>query len=87
VSPRNDERTFVCSTNVNKESLPLHSHCPFGTPGEHNINNASDLTFAERNELIDLSVDSTIKAKYLDSSIAPFWIYARSEYPATASKP
>jgi hypothetical protein len=36
--------------------------------------------------LIDLSVDSTFKAKFLDSSIAPFWIYARSEYPAIASK-
>jgi hypothetical protein len=43
----------------------------------------------KKKELIDLrlvSVDSTFKAKFLDSSIAPFFIYARSEYPAIASK-
>jgi hypothetical protein len=57
----------------------------FGTSGEH-INNASHLTFTEKNELIDLSVDSTFKAKFLDSFIAPFWIYVRSEYPVIASK-
>jgi hypothetical protein len=85
VSPRNDERTFVCYTNVNKGLLPLHFHCPYGTSGEHNINNASDPSFTGKNELIDSSVDSTFKAKVLDSSIAP-WIYARSVYPAIASK-
>jgi hypothetical protein len=58
---------------------------PFGTSGEH-INNASDLTFTEKNELTDLSVDSTFKAKFLDSTIAPLWIYAHSEYLAIASK-
>jgi hypothetical protein len=58
----------------------------FGTSGEHNINNASDLTFTEKNEFIDLSIDSTLKAKFLDSSIAPFWIYASTQYPAIASK-
>jgi hypothetical protein len=36
--------------------------------------------------LIDLSADSAFKAKFLDSSVAPFWIYARSEYPAIANK-
>jgi hypothetical protein len=36
--------------------------------------------------LIDLSLDSTFKTKFLDSSIAPFWIYASSEYPAIANK-
>jgi hypothetical protein len=93
LSPRKDERTFVCSTNINKGLRPLHLHCrsgrvisPFGTSGEYNINNASDLTFTEKNELIDLSDDSTFKAKFLDSFIAPFWIYASGEYPAIASK-
>jgi hypothetical protein len=56
-----------------------------GTFGEHDISNASDLTFTEE-KLFDLSVDSTFKAKFLDSSIAPFLIYARGEYPAIASK-
>jgi hypothetical protein len=40
----------------------------------------------KRNELIDLSVDSTFKVKFLESSIAPFCFYARREYPAIASK-
>jgi hypothetical protein len=59
---------------------------PFGTPSEHNINNASDLTFTRKNKFTDLSVDSTFRAKFLNSSIAPFWIHTPSEYPAITSK-
>jgi hypothetical protein len=46
---------------------------PFGTSGENIINKASDFTFSEKNELIDLSADSTFRAKFLDNSILPFF--------------
>lgn len=59
---------------------------PFGVSGEENIQNAADLTFDEKNELLDLSSDSTMKAKFLDSSIPSFWIYARSQYPTIVNR-
>jgi hypothetical protein len=34
---------------------------PFGASGEHNINIASDLTCAEKEELIGVSSDTTLK--------------------------
>jgi hypothetical protein len=45
---------------------------PFGASGEHSINIASYLTYAEKEELIRVSSDTTLKPKFQDISLDSF---------------
>jgi hypothetical protein len=69
------------STNVIERVIS-----PFGASGEHNINTASDLTYAEKEELIGVSSYTILKSEFQDISLDSFWISLKNDYPAVVNK-
>ncbi|XP_028673527.1 protein FAM200A-like [Erpetoichthys calabaricus] len=65
--------------NATKESSWIRS--PFTT----DITGLT-LTAQEEANLIELSCDSTLKARFIENSLLSFWMYAYAEYPELASR-
>lgn len=51
------------------------------------IKNAEALTNIQRDQLADLSSDTTLKLKFQESQMESFWIYVYNEYQRSAVKP
>lgn len=51
---------------------------PFGASGDENIQNAADLTLINKINFLIYQSGSTMKAKFLESSLPSFWMYTRS---------
>ncbi|KAF0716454.1 zinc finger MYM-type protein 6-like [Aphis craccivora] len=54
---------------------------PFAANNENN-----KLNMSEKESLIDLSSDSSLKTKFLELSKCHFWLYVKNEYPLLSEK-
>ncbi|XP_022183319.1 zinc finger MYM-type protein 6-like [Myzus persicae] len=68
-----------------KKEDPRHGNMwiidPFAANNENN-----KLNMSEKESLIDLSSDSSLKTKFLELSKSHFWLYVKNEYPLLSEK-
>ena len=68
-----------------KKEDPRHGNMwiidPFVANNENN-----KLNMSEKESLIDLSSDSSLKTKFLELSKSHFWLYVKNEYPLLSEK-